>query len=143
MNVTDTERHAADVEHWYNQYLATFRAMRAGTVTLTDLASFYVTPLWVLSSQSVQLLRDQNQVIDLFRGFFDRLDQADFATSIESDRAIRVLNARTAIVAITLDRRNTAGETLDKVDYEYLVADTDEGRRILVLTEKVTGQAIG
>ncbi|MBF6327707.1 hypothetical protein [Nocardia transvalensis] len=133
MNTSSTADLIEDISRWYESYLGALPDILSGA--LPRLFDFFAVPLLSLSSSGAVTLRDAADVVGMYDSMFDGLHPPEQVHAIECGRTIRVLNARSAVIAATWERQDAEGNTLEKIPYENLVADSGDGWRIVVMTK--------
>ena len=122
---------AAEVEQWFDAYLADFAALGRGDVDDVDLMlARYGIPLILTSDAGCLILDDEDQVRATARQQIDALRAAGYDRSDVRAANTTVLNRWCALHRGRFTRLRADGSEIASLEATYLITEGPAGRRI-------------
>ncbi len=124
----------AEIEHWFDDYLAEFAALGRGDVDDTGrILAYYGVPLVLSSDAGCLFLTDEGQVRAAAQQQVDALRAAGYDRSEVLDCDTTVLNASCAVHRGRFARLRSDGSEIAALEATYVITDGPVGRRISVI----------
>lgn len=125
------EAHA--LKDWYDEYLATFVACARGEADVRSLLGYYAAPVIVTSDDGAVTLSTDEAVAAVLQGQLDGLRTQGYHSARILNFDATVLNSSSAIIRLSVSRRDRRGAEIGAPSITYLVTEQADGPRFSVL----------
>ena len=122
-----------DVSDWFGEYLSVFAACGRGERETASLLGYYAVPWLVTTDNGLFALTSDEQVVATLQQQVDGMLAAGYGHSEILDPQVTILNAASALYRVTISRRRSDGDEINRLTATYLITDGPAGRRISVL----------
>lgn len=124
---------SADVQRWFDEYLAVFAAAARGQRPMSDLLARYAVPLTITTDSGVVALTNTDQVAAVIEDQIDGLRAQRYRSTALLSAAVTELNAASALYRGAFVRHDVDGAEIGRVAVTYLLIDGADGPQIGVL----------
>jgi hypothetical protein len=124
---------SASLRRWYDEYVEVFAAAVRGEAPVSAVLGYYAAPVLYTSDDGVTVAPDVTVMSAVMQSQIDVLRSYGYAGSDVTRFEASTLNATTALLRVTVTRRDARGHEIETPAITYVVADGGDGPRFAVL----------